>query len=341
MRIIHAHVYQSDGSFKEAEINIEQDRIVEHAQGAQEEIDAYDLYAVPGAVNMRYGVSFDNPLRHAENYGIDKASKEQLSQGIVAFVPTTRLPKEHAEKVARVVAEWNSKEAFRHPDCADVVGLLLDKPLQHIELAKPSEESWEDLAIDDAHEFSELEEGSKALFKVITLNPNKAGVEAYIKHVKSEAALAIADVEPSFANAEKVIKAGASVVTRSWSKQFVASEEKRSVVDALIQNEQVKLELVASEKTAPARDVVATFARFQGRIALTSWNNNVFDAAKRAIEMGVPAPLAIDAATIVPATILGIERDYGSLEVGKRANVVLVDRKGQIKHIIHNGTIVL
>lgn len=341
MRITHAKVYQFDGTFKEAELNIQGDRIVEHAEGAQEKIDAFGLFAVPAAINFRYTVDPTGPLAHSENYGIDKVGKEQMDAGIAAYVAATRLPKEHVEKVAKVVNNWNSVEAERHPECANLVGLMLDRPLQHIKCAKPSEQSWKELALDDAKEFTSLETSSRNLLKVIMVNPNTEGIEEYIKAVRGDACVALADVNPDFATAEKAIKAGATIVTKSWKNKFEETKPQSSVVDALAQNGQVNLELVASEKTAPRKDVQAVFARFQGRIVLTSWDNNVFAAARRAIEMGVPASIAIDAVTKKPAELLGIERDYGTIEIGKLANIVLVNEKYQIKHIIHNGTLLV
>lgn len=340
MRITQVKIYQPDGSFQEGELNVENGKIVEHAQGEQEELKGYDLFALPGPINFRYVADASANLSHAEHYGVDTVAKQQLDEGVFAFVAATRLPKAHAKKVADTLLAWKREHAERHHECADLLGLTLDKPLQHIEYAKPSDASWKDLALDDAREFTSLEKSTKDFFTSITVNPNRAGVEDYIRAVKAEATVVLADVDPDFAMAEKAIKAGARVVTRSWKRSFEENTPAKSVVDALSQNPHVVLELVASEKTASKQDVQAIFARYQGRIVLSAWDNNVFDAARRAIEMGVPAPLVIDSVTKVPAEVLGVEKDYGSLEVGKRANIILVDSKYHIKHIIHNGVLV-
>jgi imidazolonepropionase-like amidohydrolase len=55
---------------------------------------------------------------------------------------------------------------------------------------------------------------------------------------------------------------------------------------------------------------------------------------------------AIQAATIVPARVMGVENEVGTLEVGKRADVILLDANPlesirnirSVKYVITNGT---
>lgn len=52
---------------------------------------------------------------------------------------------------------------------------------------------------------------------------------------------------------------------------------------------------------------------------------------------GVPLPGAVRMASLTPARILGIERDVGSLEVGKRADLVALDRELNVVAVWVNG----
>jgi N-acetylglucosamine-6-phosphate deacetylase len=42
-------------------------------------------------------------------------------------------------------------------------------------------------------------------------------------------------------------------------------------------------------------------------------------------------------ASLTPATILGLERDFGSLEVGKRADVLVVNAQLEIRRVFVGG----
>jgi imidazolonepropionase-like amidohydrolase len=43
------------------------------------------------------------------------------------------------------------------------------------------------------------------------------------------------------------------------------------------------------------------------------------------VEAGMPAIEAIQAATVTPAKILGVEKDLGSIEAGKFADIIATD----------------
>ena len=54
-------------------------------------------------------------------------------------------------------------------------------------------------------------------------------------------------------------------------------------------------------------------------------------------QMGVPLGQAIRSASTNPARAIGIEHDYGSLEPGKLANVLLLDEELNIHTILLRG----
>jgi N-acetylglucosamine-6-phosphate deacetylase len=58
--------------------------------------------------------------------------------------------------------------------------------------------------------------------------------------------------------------------------------------------------------------------------------------------MGIPLEEALSAATINPARSLGasVVKDYGSIEAGKKADLVLWNRELSLKTVIKNGKIV-
>jgi N-acetylglucosamine-6-phosphate deacetylase len=53
---------------------------------------------------------------------------------------------------------------------------------------------------------------------------------------------------------------------------------------------------------------------------------------------GIPLPETIRMATLTPARILGVDAEIGSLEVGKRADLLVLDRELQVKQVYIGGT---
>jgi N-acetylglucosamine-6-phosphate deacetylase len=55
---------------------------------------------------------------------------------------------------------------------------------------------------------------------------------------------------------------------------------------------------------------------------------------------GVPLHEVVRMATLTPARILGVDHEVGSLEVGKRADVLLLDRDLRVTRVILDGEFV-
>ena len=69
--------------------------------------------------------------------------------------------------------------------------------------------------------------------------------------------------------------------------------------------------------------------------------SNLYDCFKYAVSCAnVPLNLAVMACTINPARAIGVEGSYGSIEVGKKANILLLDKNLIIKNIILRGRVI-
>jgi len=81
--------------------------------------------------------------------------------------------------------------------------------------------------------------------------------------------------------------------------------------------------------------------------SLTSFGLNDTDFVKNlraAIKAGLPADQALRSLTIEPARTLGLEKQLGSLEPGKIANLILTrgelfDEKTKVVKVIVDGTV--
>ena len=61
---------------------------------------------------------------------------------------------------------------------------------------------------------------------------------------------------------------------------------------------------------------------------------------RRAVGMGVPLGQAVRSASTNPARAIGIQHDYGSLEPGKLATIILLDEDLNINTLILRGQII-
>ena len=81
-------------------------------------------------------------------------------------------------------------------------------------------------------------------------------------------------------------------------------------------------------------------ASLGGGSTLAGSTANLFDCMRRAVGMGVPLGQAVRSASTNPARAIGIQHDYGSLEPGKLANIILLDEDLNINTLILRGQII-
>jgi len=68
---------------------------------------------------------------------------------------------------------------------------------------------------------------------------------------------------------------------------------------------------------------------------------NLYDCMKKAVSMGIPKEIAIRAATINPAKSIGINDVVGSLEVGKRADIIFTDKNLNREIVMIGGKMII
>ena len=74
--------------------------------------------------------------------------------------------------------------------------------------------------------------------------------------------------------------------------------------------------------------------------ALAGSATNLMDCVRVAVkQMGIPLEIAVACATINPAKSLGVYQEYGSITIGKKANVVLLNQELELKAVIKDGNL--
>ncbi len=66
----------------------------------------------------------------------------------------------------------------------------------------------------------------------------------------------------------------------------------------------------------------------------------MFDAVKRMRSLGFDHNEVTKMASLNPAKLLGIDKTHGSLEIGKRADLVAIDESGEVKMVMIGGKVV-
>lgn len=243
-----------------------------------------------------------------------------------------------------------------------LVGFNMEGPF--ISRAKKGAQNAEYIRHCDAELVKEFVEASKGLLKIIGLAPEEnPGFEGYIEAVRDQVKVSLAHTNADYDTAMKAFAAGASHAVHLYNAMTGLSHREPGVVGAVFDSENVTAELICDgvhihpavvrttfEMLGPDRVILISDSlratgmtdgeyelgglptikkgkeiRLAGDGSIAGSCTDLMGCLKTAVrDMGISIETAVAAATINPARCIGIDDKYGSLEVGKRANIVLL-----------------
>ena len=370
MILTGAKVFEKEGRFTERELFTAGERICSRQEAEdQEVVDAGGRYAVPMLVDLHFhgcsGVDFCDGTEEA----IQTIADYQLRNGIGAICPATMTyPEEKLGKIADAAA------SHRNGRGADLVGIHMEGPF--INIQKKGAQNGAYVHKPDAEMFYRLQERANGLFKLCDLAPEVEGALDTIRELSPHTVVSLAHTCTDYETAREAFRQGASHMTHLYNAMpGISHREPGPIIAALEAGAEV--ELIADGIHVHPAMVRATFQMFgDDRVILISDSmmaaglpdgdyalggqkvtvkgpkavlteepgtiagsvTNLMDCMRRAVlEMGVPLESAVKAASVNPARSIGVEGDYGSLEEGRFADLLLLDEKLRIVEWIHKG----
>ena len=185
----------------------------------------------------------------------------------------------------------------------------------------------------------------------------------FIDELKNETVISLGHSGADYDTAKAALNAGACHVTHLYNAMNPLGHRAPGLIAAAAEMEGCVAELICDGIHVHESMVRAAFKLFPGRIELISDSmratgmadgtydlggqqvtvngrlatlsdgtiagsvTNVFDGMRNAVAFGIPLEEAITAVTVTPAKSIGIFNEIGSITPGKRADVILVDKK--------------
>lgn len=335
-------------------------------------IDASGCIVIPGLTDIHFhgcdGYDFcDNDLEAYE-----RIAAFCLQNGVTSICPATMtMPKELLNGICETAAAFRSmqKNDGRFLDCADLIGIHMEGPF--ISNAKKGAQNAAYICDPNEEDVERYLTLSNGLVKLISLAPELPNALSVIKKYKGKTAFSIAHTEADYACAKAAMDAGALHVTHLYNAMPPLYHRDGGVIGAAADTKDCYVELICDGLHISAPVVRATFRLFPDRVLLisdsmraagkpdgtytlggqdVSVNGNkavladgtiagsvtpLFQCMLTAVSMGIPLEKAIAAATIHPCRSIGADRLYGSISVGKKAHMLILDKKTlEIRHII-------
>lgn len=379
MIITNGSIFGENGRFRRGNIdicgavirNIDYDKAynVESQQKQDEIIDADGLYVIPGLVDIH--------LHGAAGYDFCDGTEEafgaiadfELSRGVTSIVPTTMtLPAETLYRIMEAIARYANKNT-------SIKGITMEGPFISFEKKGAQNERY--IQAPDIKSFSDLQKISHGLIRQVTVAPEVTNAISFIREVSRKCVVSVAHTNAGYEEAAAAFSAGANHVTHLYNAMPPFSHRKPGVIGAAFDNKNVFAELICDGVHIHPSAVRAAYQLFGAeRICMISDSmsaagmkngeyflggqkvirkdrcavlengslagavSTLYDNLKTAVkEMHIPLEDAVLSCTATPARSLNLERECGVLAVGRRADVVLLDKDLNIKYVIKSGRI--
>ncbi len=371
VRITGARVFEADGNFSARDLCFEGGCIVEDCAG--EVVDAAGLMAIPGLVDVHFHGAMGQDMCNGTEEAIRTLASYEASQGVLAICPATMTyPEEKLNTIADAAAAW--KAAGEHEGCADLVGINMEGPF--ISPNKVGAQNPAYVQAPNVAMFRRVQERSGGLFKLVTLAPEVDGALAFVDELADEVAVSVGHTCATYDDAAAAFARGAREVTHLWNAMPPLHHRDPSVIGAAAEADHVRVELICDGIHIHPVAIRATFKLFAGRVVMIADSmeatgledgeyslggqkvivkghlatlesgtiagsaTNLFDCLRYAVrEAKIPLADALIASSLTPARAIGVDAGYGSLDVGKVANVVLVDDELNIHDIYLRGAL--
>lgn len=337
-------------------------------------LDAAGQFVLPGFIDTHVHGSGGDDVMVSGAEGIRRAGKNMLRYGTTAWLPTT-IAARHQEILFAI--EATRKAQSMHDSTAQILGLHLEGPYINIKFkgAQPDEGIREP----NFDELDELLAAAQGQIKVMTLAPELPGSMEMIRQLKAHDIVAsLGHSECDYDTALAAIDAGATYATHLFNAMSGVHHRKPGlaacclnepgicaeiILDGVHINPQMArlaarnkgrdgLALVTDATTAQGcGDGIYQLGKFQVQVrgALCTLMDGVTiagsvltmnQAIKNALEFtGMSLVNVAYMAALMPAKRCGVADRKGSLEVGKDADIAILDAEYSVTTTIVNGDI--
>ncbi|MCH5352525.1 MAG: N-acetylglucosamine-6-phosphate deacetylase [Acutalibacter sp.] len=371
--LIHANYLDKDFRLVQGDLKLEDGKIKavgESLPYSQDDIaiDCEGYTIVPGFVDVHIHGCGGADTCDGTREAIDTMAHFLIKHGVTSFCPTTMTTDRDTIEKALLAA----KECMDSPaeDGARVVGVNMEGPF--ISKERKGAQLEEAVLPPDMELFRHFYDLSGGMVKLIALAPEQPGGYEFAKQAKELCAVSIAHTTANYDEAKKSFDCGITHATHLFNAMSGFAHRNPGTVGAVFDDQRVLAELICDGlHIHPA--VLRTAFRVLGDRALIVSDSmranglpegeafdlggqmvtvkngkatladgtiagsvtNLHQEIKNLVSFGIPLEQAVKAASLIPAKSIGMDSEIGSIELGKRADLVVLDEELNIVGVYH------
>ena len=373
MRITGGQVFDLKNGFLHRDVCFD-GQLLERSSADGQIYDAAGCYVIPGLTDLHFHGCVGEDFSDGSPEGLEAMAKYELSRGITQICPAGMTLLE--DQLATICRTAAAHRAAGKPG-AELCGINLEGPF--LSMAKKGAQNGDWLHAPDVAMFRRLQAASHGLVKLVSVAPEEPGAMEFIEALEGEVTVAIAHTTADYDTAMEAFRRGARQVTHLFNAMPPFTHRAPGVVGAAFDSPQSFVELISDGVHIHPSVVRATFQLFgpervilisdslratgmpdgrypfggqeievHGNRATMAGDPNTLAGSvsdlmacmRTAVSFGIPLAHAIQAAAVNPARSLGIDRRMGTLDLGKVANVVVLDQNLALKDVFFRGALV-
>ena len=374
MRITGGQVFDLEQGFVSRDVCFDGEKL-EQSGADGKTYDASGCYVIPGLTDLHFHGCVGEDFSDATPDGLQKMADYELSRGVTQICPAgMTLGEDQLTRICENAAAHRAK----NPGGAELVGLHLEGPF--LCKAKKGAQNEAFLHDPDPAMLHRLQQAAQGMVKLVTLAAEQPGALEFIRSAQEDGiTVSLGHTTADYDTACAAYEAGARQATHLFNAMPPFTHRAPGVVGAAFDHPQVKVELISDGVHIHPSVVRAVFQLFgAGRVILISDSlratgmpdgrypfggqeievhgnratmaddpntlagsvSDLMACMRSAVSFGIPLHDAVRAAAVNPAQVLGIFDRLGSLDVGKTANLAILDQNLNLKDVFFRGQLV-
>ena len=368
MTLDNIKIYGPDFKFHNGSVSFSGEKIADVRLDDSETDSEFML--IPGFIDLHFhgcaGYDFTDGTKEA----IEKMAEYEAKNGITAICPSTMpVSDSQLKKALAAAAEYNGENG------AELVGINMEGPYLTFEKRGGNDANY--LKNPSITEFNEFRKAAKGKIKIIDIAPDMPGSTEFIKEVSKSAVVSLAHTPADYNTAMKGFEAGASLVTHLFNGMSAFSHREtglagaamdfgayvelicdgRHVSDTMLRAAykifgEEKIVIISDSLSCtgladgiyPMGELTVEVKDGLGRLAdgtIAGASNNLFEGFRHLVKCGIPLESAVRMVSYNPAKILGVSERLGTIEPGKTASLVMIDKELNIRTVYLKGKKIL
>lgn len=334
-----------------------------------------DAIVIPGFIDQHIHGAGGSDGMDGTVEDIAIIAKTVAAEGTTSFLVTTMT--QSPENITKAMQAVKAYKEMDGKEGARVLGVHLEGPF--IAAAHKGAQPLEYVKTPDIEAFDGYNEASGNAIRIVSLAPEVEGAEEFIRHLTDSGVVSsIGHTGAKYGDIAKAVSVGASNVTHTFNAQTALHHREIGTVGSAMLIDELNCELIADTihvsvpamkllvKNKPldkltlitdamrAKGIPDGVSELGGQVVYVKNGEARLEdgtlagsvlrmnrAVQNMVEkVGVPFTQAVDYATINPAKNLKIDKETGSIAVGKRADFTVLNSAYDVVLTVRGGEII-